>query len=74
MLAENEGRAVDPAEYEDKLLSAVHDIVRFQMDLGVDVVDDGEFSKRGFAVYAHQRLDGLSAHRPGAGVALGGFP
>ena len=60
MLAENEGRAVDPAEYEDKLQSAVHDIVRFQMDLGVDVVDDGEFSKRGFAVYAHQRLDGLT--------------
>ena len=60
MLAENEGRAVDPAEYEDKLRSAVGDIVRFQMDLGVDVVDDGEFSKRGFAVYAHQRLDGLT--------------
>ena len=61
MLAENEGRPVDPAEYEDTLRGAVHDIVRFQMDLGVDVVDDGELSKRGFAVYAHTRLDGLSA-------------
>ena len=60
MLAENEGRAVDPADYEDKLLRAVHDIVRRQMDLGVDIVDDGELSKRGFAVYAHQRLDGLT--------------
>ena len=60
MLAENEGRPVDPAEYEEKLLRAVHDIVRLQMDLGVDVVDDGELSKRGFAVYAHQRLDGLT--------------
>ena len=61
MLAENEGRPVDPAEYEDTLRGAVHDIVRFQMDLGVDIVDDGELSKRGFAVYAHTRLDGLSA-------------
>ena len=60
ILAENEGRPVDPAEYEDKLLSAVHDIVRLQLDLGVDIVDDGELSKRGFAVYAHQRLDGLT--------------
>ena len=60
MLAENEGRAVDPADYEEKLLRAVHDIVRRQMDLGVDIVDDGELSKRGFAVYAHQRLDGLT--------------
>ena len=60
MLAENEGRAVDPADYEDKLARAVDGIVRRQLDLGVDIVDDGEFSKRGFAVYAHQRLDGLS--------------
>ena len=60
ILAENEGRAVDPADYEDKLRRAVHDMVRRQMDLGVDIVDDGELSKRGFAVYAHQRLDGLS--------------
>jgi len=34
-------------------------VVRKQIDLGVDVVDDGEFSKRGFAVYAHERLGGL---------------
>ena len=60
MLAENEGRALDPADYEEKLLRSVHDIVRRQMDLGVDIVDDGELSKRGFAVYAHQRLDGLT--------------
>ena len=61
MLAENEGRALDPADYEERLLRSVHDIVRRQMDLGVDIVDDGELSKRGFAVYAHQRLDGLTA-------------
>ena len=60
MLAENEGRAVDPADYEDRLRRSVQDIVRRQMDLGVDIVDDGELSKRGFAVYAHQRLDGLT--------------
>ncbi len=60
MLAENEGRDVDWSDYEDRLRRAVHDVVRRQMDLGVDIVDDGELSKRGFAVYAHQRLDGLT--------------
>jgi len=60
MLAENEGRTFDPSDYELKLQHAIHDIVRRQLDLGVDIVDDGEFSKRGFAVYAHQRLDGLT--------------
>ena len=61
MLAENEGREVDRADYEERLRRSVHDVVRLQVELGVDVVDDGEFSKRGFAVYAHQRLDGLTA-------------
>ena len=61
MLAENEGREVDRADYEERLRRSVHDVVRRQVELGVDVVDDGEFSKRGFAVYAHQRLDGLTA-------------
>ncbi len=60
MLAENEGRTFDPSDYELKLQHAIHDIVHRQLDLGVDIVDDGEFSKRGFAVYAHQRLDGLT--------------
>ena len=61
MLAENEGREVERADYEERLRRSVHDVVRRQVELGVDVVDDGEFSKRGFAVYAHQRLDGLTA-------------
>lgn len=60
MIAEDEGRPVDPAAYEATLERAVVDIVRKQMDLGIDIVDDGEFSKRGFAVYAHQRLAGLT--------------
>lgn len=60
MVAEDQGRAVDRAEYEEKLRRAVNGIVARQIELGVDIVDDGELSKRGFAVYAHQRLDGLT--------------
>jgi 5-methyltetrahydropteroyltriglutamate--homocysteine methyltransferase len=60
MIAEDQGKAVERNEYEEKLRRAVNEIVRKQMDLGVDIVDDGELSKRGFAVYAHQRLGGLT--------------
>ena len=60
MAAEDQGKAVDRAEYEEKLQHAVAGIVRRQIELGVDIVDDGELSKRGFAVYAHQRLEGLT--------------
>jgi len=59
MIAQNEGKNVDDATYNKALADAVDEVVRKQIDLGVDVVDDGEFSKRGFAVYAHERLGGL---------------
>ena len=61
MIAQDQGKTVDPGEYHAKLAAAVDGVVRKQIDLGVDVVDDGEFSKRGFAVYAHERLGGLEA-------------
>lgn len=61
MIAEDRGETVDREVYEDKLKRAVNAIVARQVELGVDIVDDGELSKRGFAVYAHERLGGLTA-------------
>ena len=59
MIAGDNGETVDPAHYDTMLKEAVTATVQKQVDLGVDVVDDGELSKRGFAVYAHERLGGL---------------
>ncbi|MEK9683474.1 MAG: cobalamin-independent methionine synthase II family protein [Rhodospirillaceae bacterium] len=59
MVAQNEGQEVDSATYNLALTDAVEKVVQKQIELGVDVIDDGEFSKRGFAVYAHERLGGL---------------
>ena len=56
--------------FEAALTAAVKDVVQRQKDLGIDIVSDGEFSKRGFAVYAHERLGGLEPTgraRPSAG-------
>ena len=61
MIAEDKGEVVDRDDYEDTLKRAVNAVVATQADIGVDIVDDGEFSKRGFAVYAHERLGGLTA-------------
>ncbi len=61
MIAEDRGETVDGEVYQDKLKRAVDAIVARQVELGVDIVDDGELSKRGFAVYAHERLGGLTA-------------
>ena len=58
-VAEDRGVAIDRAAYEATLREAVGDAVARQVALGIDIVDDGEFSKRGFAVYANERLEGL---------------
>lgn len=60
MITEDQGDRVSETEYDKKLAEAVNSIVAKQVELGIDCVDDGEFSKRGFAVYAHERLAGLT--------------
>ncbi len=69
MVAEDRGEPVDRQEYDAMLKRAVAGVVARQVELGIDCVSDGEFSKRGFAVYAHERLGGLTPgdrHRPAA--------
>ena len=61
MVAEERGVALDRAVYDRTLAEAVKGVVAKQVALGIDVVDDGEFSKRGFRVYADERLDGYEA-------------
>jgi 5-methyltetrahydropteroyltriglutamate--homocysteine methyltransferase len=53
------GRSVDEAAYAARLRGAVADIAREQVQLGIDVVDDGEMSKPGFIHYVNQRLGGF---------------
>ncbi len=60
MFSVDRGSPLSQADYENILSKSVLDIVKKQLELGIDIVDDGEFSKRGFAVYAHERLGGLS--------------
>jgi 5-methyltetrahydropteroyltriglutamate--homocysteine methyltransferase len=47
------------AAFEARLRSAVAEIVRKQVDLGVDIIDDGEFSKVDFFSYAKYRMEGI---------------
>jgi 5-methyltetrahydropteroyltriglutamate--homocysteine methyltransferase len=53
------GEAIDEAAFARRLPEAVAEIVRQQADLGIDVVDDGEFSKPSFVTYVRERLSGL---------------
>src|SRR5881396_757432 len=47
--------------------TAVRDVVQRQRDAGIDIVDDGEYSKTGFTAYVTDRLEGFEFRPPPPG-------
>jgi 5-methyltetrahydropteroyltriglutamate--homocysteine methyltransferase len=61
LLDERENRrAVDAVQFDREIRRAVLDIVKRQIDVGIDVVSDGETSKISYATYVRDRLTGFS--------------
>jgi 5-methyltetrahydropteroyltriglutamate--homocysteine methyltransferase len=61
LLEERENRRpVDAAQFNREIRQAVLDIVKRQVDVGIDIVSDGETSKISYATYVHDRLTGFS--------------
>jgi len=52
--------AYDEADFNATVRQAVLDIVKRQVDTGIDIVSDGETSKMSYATYVHGRLAGFS--------------
>jgi 5-methyltetrahydropteroyltriglutamate--homocysteine methyltransferase len=69
MKARLAGQPVDGARYESRVKSAVADVVKKQVECGIDVVADGEQSKPGFFTYIRERLNGIEP-RPGKKVSF----
>jgi 5-methyltetrahydropteroyltriglutamate--homocysteine methyltransferase len=63
------GQPYDENALEAALTSAVADVVKKQVECGIDFVTDGEFSKPGFFTYIQERLEGYEA-RPGEKFVL----
>ncbi len=51
-------KAFDQGVHAERLRKAVGEIVRKQAELGIDVIDDGEFGKPSFVSYINDRLGG----------------
>ena len=62
-LAASGQAAFDGPGMAERLRGAVGDIVRKQVELGVDVVDDGEQGKVGFIPYVNERLAGYEVDK-----------
>jgi 5-methyltetrahydropteroyltriglutamate--homocysteine methyltransferase len=59
-LARKRGEKVDDATYTARVRQAVSDIVKKQVEIGIDIVDDGEMSKPSFITYINERLSGFT--------------
>jgi len=69
MKAKFTGQPFDEKKFEALLAQSVSDVVRKQVDCGIEIVTDGEFSKPGFFTYIQERLEGFEA-RPGQKMKL----
>ena len=61
--AEEQGRGVDAKSHAARLRADVREVVRKQVELGIDVIDDGEFGKPSFVSYVNERLGGFEIDR-----------
>jgi 5-methyltetrahydropteroyltriglutamate--homocysteine methyltransferase len=59
MWARMDGQDVDPVALEDRIKTAVAEVVDRQRELGIDVISDGEMSKPGFSTYVSERFSGF---------------
>ena len=62
-------RQGDGNAYESALRKAVGNVVRNQAEAGIDVVDDGEYSKSSWGTYINQRVSGFE-HDAGRDMAI----
>ena len=58
VMAKSNGQLYDAAALARRLRSAVAEVVQQQIAVGLDSVNDGEFSKSNFTNYARERLSG----------------
>ncbi len=61
LAARESGGVIDEAGYAACLRRTVDDIVRSQVEAGIDIVDDGEMGKSSWITYLYERVSGLEA-------------
>jgi 5-methyltetrahydropteroyltriglutamate--homocysteine methyltransferase len=55
------GQPNDERQLDSVLMQAVADCVRRQVECGIEIVTDGEYSKPGFFTYIRERFDGFES-------------
>lgn len=64
VFAKENGEDLDIASLQKTIAEAVNEVVRRQVEVGVDVVSDGEMSKISYATYIKDRITGFDGDSP----------
>ena len=60
LFAKDKKENIDQALFNDTVKKNVDEVVKRQLDVGIDVVSDGEMSKISYATYVKDRIKGFS--------------
>ena len=78
LLLTRQDQAIDEAVFQERVRVATDEVVARQVQIGIDVISDGEMSKPGYIDYVRERLQGFSGPIDAAGsfyfVDLADFP
>ena len=64
IFARERGDERDPVQDDALIAQAVAEVVRRQVDIGIDLVSDGEMSKISYATYVAERFTGFAGDTP----------
>jgi 5-methyltetrahydropteroyltriglutamate--homocysteine methyltransferase len=59
LLAKDAGKLTDPSAFEARIRQGVRECVQLQRDAGLDVINDGEWSKPDYSTYVKDRFTGF---------------
>jgi 5-methyltetrahydropteroyltriglutamate--homocysteine methyltransferase len=64
VFAQERGEAIVQAQFDAVIGAAVEEVVRLQVEAGIDLVSDGEMSKISYATYIKDRITGFDGDSP----------
>ena len=60
LFAKDKGESFNLTEFDEVVSQNVQEIVKKQLDIGIDFISDGEMSKISYATYVKDRINGFS--------------
>jgi 5-methyltetrahydropteroyltriglutamate--homocysteine methyltransferase len=68
LVRQDRGEVIDEAELDHEIEAAVHHVVQKQLEVGIDIGNDGEQPRVGFSTYVGRRMQGFGgeSRRPPA--------